>query len=282
MGDPTTPAVRGPIGAYGLRLENVERARALLVPAEADWPTLRIRRSVGQSELPYDRMDATVAELKLQNGGAITVDRARGEARFLLPEPVRTAAIVHPLLAPVAAVMAYWSDRESFHAGAFVAGGKAWGVVGDRGAGKSTVMGALARAGVQILADDLLVLDGLRAFAGPRSVDLRREAARQLGGGEALGVVGARERWRLRLEPVGSDHELGGWIFLAWGREFETRTAGGGDRLVRLTGNRGTHLPLKDTDALLELAALPGWILSRPRDWRFLDRTVDWLGSRPG
>ena len=38
--------------------------------------------------------------------------------------------------------------------------------------------------------------------AGPRSIDLRPDAAARLGLGESIGVVGARERWRLRAPPV--------------------------------------------------------------------------------
>ena len=41
-------------------------------------------------------------------------------------------------------------------------------------------------------ADDLLVLDGRTTFVGPRSIDLREDAAAQLGAGEAIGVTGAR------------------------------------------------------------------------------------------
>ena len=96
---------RGEVGAYGLRLENVERARPLLVPAPSTWPR--------------------------QNGGEIVLDRGREKATFVVPRRLRTAELVHPLLAPVAAVMAYWLGRESFHASAFVADGRVWALIGE-------------------------------------------------------------------------------------------------------------------------------------------------------
>jgi hypothetical protein len=263
-----------PIGAYGLRLENVERARSLLVPAAPSWPSLRIRRRVGLSQVEHDWMSEAAATLKLHNGGEILIDRRRGEALFVLPHRVGTAEIVHPLLAPVAAVMAYWLDRQSFHAGAFVAHGKVWGVIGERGAGKSTTMARLALEDVPIVCDDLLVLDGLRTLAGPRSIDLRRAAAKKLGAGEYLGVVGARERFRLRVAPLEGEPELAGWIFLAWGDRLETVPVRGPERLVRLSGSCGTRLPQRNPDALLELAGLPAWELRRPRSWGLLTEAV--------
>jgi hypothetical protein len=268
----TAPA--GPTGAYGLRLENVERARPLLVPALESWPRLRVRRRVGTGEAKHDWLNEAAAGLKLQNGGEIAVDRRRGEATFVLPRRVGTAEIVHPLLAPVAAVMAYWLDRLSFHAGAFVTGGKAWGIVGERGAGKSTTVARLALDGVPVVCDDMLVVDGLRAHAGPRSVDLRREAAAKLGVGEYLGVVGARERWRLPVGQLVDEPMLGGWIFLAWGERVAVTRMSGAARLARLAGNRGTRLPERNPDALLEVASLPAWELTRPRRWSSLAEGV--------
>ena len=273
---------RQPVGAYGLRLENVERARPLLVPAAADWPRLRIRRKIGTSDADVEWMTERAATLKLQNGGEISVDRRRGQALFVLPHRVQTRELVHPLLAPVAAVMAYWLGRESFHASAFLAGGKVWGLIGDRGSGKSSTVARLALDGTGIVCDDMLVLDGPRAFAAPRSVDLRGDAAAALGAGEALGVVGARERWRLPVGPVEDGLEIGGWFFLVWGDRVEASAVRGAERFTRLHRNRGAQLPPRDVDGLLELASLPGWELRRPKRWSSLPDAVDCLLQTAG
>jgi hypothetical protein len=207
------------------------------------------------------------------------LDRNRGRATYVVPRRLRAAEIVHPFLAPVAAVMAYWLGRESFHAGAFVAGGTAWGVIGDRGSGKSTTMAELALAGVPVLGDDLLVVGGRTAFVGPRAVDLRADAARRLGVGENVGVVGARERWRLQLPGADPETPLGGWIFLGWGDRVEVAPASASERVIRLHAGRGINLPPRDPDAMLELASLPAWELRRPKAWRSagdaLERLLD-------
>jgi hypothetical protein len=259
-----------PVGAYGLRLENVERARPLLVPAEPSWPRLRIRRRIGLTQARHEHVTESDATLKLQNGGEIAIDRRRGEATFLLPHRVGTAELVHPLLAPVAAIMAFWLERHSFHAGAFVVDGKAWALFGERGAGKSTTVAQLALEGVPIVCDDMLILDGPDALAGPRSVDLRGGAAERLGAGEYLGMVGARERWRLPVGDVPVRAPLAGWVSLAWGPQVEAAPLRVSERLARLAAARGARLPPRDPDAFLELATLPAWELRRPRRWSSL------------
>lgn len=197
------------------------------------------------------------------------VDRVRGRAVYTTPRLPSPAALVHPFLAPVAAVMAYWHDREAFHAGAFVHGGGTWALVGDREAGKSTLLASLALEGVPVVCDDMLVIDGDVAFAGPRSIDLRAEAARRLAVGESLGEVGARERWRVRL-PLVDEAPLRGWVFLTWGDRLEWRAMRASSRIELLSAQRGLRLPARDPARLLDLVSLPSWELRRPRSWRSL------------
>jgi hypothetical protein len=209
----------------------------------------------------------TRARLLLRNGGEIAIDRAQGEILFTVPEPVSDQALVHPYLAPAAAVIARWLGRESFHAGAFALDGGAWGVIGEREAGKSSLLAWLALQGRRVLSDDMLIVAGETAFAGPRSVDLRREAALHLGAGEELGVVGARERWRVGLPPIDPEAPLAGWIFLEWGARVSVRPVDPGERLARLLHHRGVRLPPASHEELLVLASLPAWELRRPPSW---------------
>ena len=276
---PQRPTVggSGELGVYGLRLSNIEGGRRMLSPASAFWPHLEVKRRRGTGGTEPEWLTETGAKLNLQNGGEIELERERERVTFVLPRPVRTAELIHPLLAPVGGVMAYWLERESFHAGGFVAGGKTWGILGSRGSGKSTTMARLALAGVPVVCDDLLVVEDRTAFAGPRAVDLRRDAAERLGVGEGLGVVGARERWRVALDDVSPETTLAGWVFLSWGERVELVAVTGSERLVRLTGGRGVNLPPRDPERLLDLATLPGWELRRPKGWRSLDDTVECL-----
>jgi hypothetical protein len=277
MTPPAAPQV-GPIGAYGLRLEGVEAARPLLVPAEPNWPTFHVRSQVGKP--PWRDSDVVTesrAELRLQTGGEILIDREDGVVVFTTQRRIVERELIHPYLAPVAAVAGYWFDRESFHAGAFVVDGAAWAVLGEREAGKSTLLASLALRGITVLSDDMLILDGVVPFAGPRSIDLRSAAARHLGVGESLGVVGARERWRLQLDPMTPSGALRGWIFPAWGDRVEASELTPHERVARLGSQRGVRLPAKDPARLLDLAALPACELRRPRDWDALEPATDLL-----
>jgi hypothetical protein len=255
---------------------------------DEEAPAYTVAAEVGHAEAPEEEVGSEHARLRLRSGGEIVIDRSRRHVLYRVPHPVRQDELVHPYLAPAAAVIGRWMGRESMHAGAFAAEGRALGVVGTREAGKSSTLAALARAGVDVLCDDMLIVDGDRPLTGPRSIDLRADAAERLGVGEAIGMTGARERWRLRLgkpSPPTPEARLTGWVFLTWGDELAVRALPASERLPRLAAERGLRLPPARPDALLELTSLPAWELSRPRGWESLpeaaDRLLELATARP-
>lgn len=265
------PPQRPRLGAYGLALGGVDGAAPFLVEARADWPRFELVNRVGRADGAGDRLGERRAQLRLRSGGEILVERD-GRVEFVTPEPLSAAELVHPYLAPVAAVAARWHDRESFHGGAFLVGEDAWGVLAEREGGKSTTLAWLAAQGLPIVCDDMLVLEDGRPFAGPRVLDLRAGPAERLGVGEYLGVVGARERWRLRLDELPGVVRLRGWIFLEWGADVAVERVGGSALLPRLLAHLGLRIPPLGPERVLELAGLPAWELRRPHGWdRFED-----------
>lgn len=256
------------VGAYGLRLVGLDAARALLVSAQAAWPTLTVSSCVGVSPPSLEWVGRDRARLCLQTGGRIEIDWRLRRALFTTPRKLSHAELVHPYLAPVADLAAHWLGRESLHAGAVVVDGGAWAVLGDRGAGKSSLLALLALAGHGIVCDDALVLDEQgRALAAPRSIDLRPEAARRLGVGESLGVVGSRERYRLTIGAVPAAVPLRGFVVLAWDGRVAVRRVGAERRLREMAAHRAVRIAPADPGRLIELSSLPMVELTRPRAW---------------
>ncbi len=255
------------VGAYGLALAGVDSAARSLVPAEAHWPAYTLVNTIGQSEQLLDRLGDDRAELRLRSGGTILVDRQEARAEFVTPEALTSDELVHPYLAPVAAVAARWHGRDSFHGGAFELGGDVWGLLADREGGKSTTLAWIAAQGLPVVCDDMLVLEDRTPHVGPRVLDLRAEAAERLSAGDYLGIVGARERWRLELGPVPARCQFRGWIFLTWGDDIVVEPVPASQRLPRLTEHLGLRVPPLSPPRFLELTALPGWEFRRPRGW---------------
>ena len=253
-------------GAYGLRIAGLPGASDLLVPAPARWTDWRVERVVGSPARDGRHIDANAATIELDGAGALQIDRAGAVARVTAPDPPPDHAIVHPYLAAVAALVSRWAGAASFHSGALVAGGVAWGLLGERERGKSTLLAWLASRRVEVLSDDLLVLRGQTALAGPRCVDLREDAARATGLGEDIGVIGGRVRWRVPLGSVPAEAPLGGWIVLGWGDSVDVRRVPAATRLPTLLENVTMVPTPPDPSALLDLAALPMLELVRPRD----------------
>lgn len=266
-------------GAYGFSLGGVDGARELLVDAPTDWPRLELRRRVDDGPLPdRELVSDQRAELLLTAGGWVAIERSSLRAQYTLPRDVSPGALVHPHLAPVAAIASRWLGRESFHGGAVAIGDGAWAVLGDKEAGKSSTLAWLALAGHPVLADDLVVLDGGRALAGPRSIDLREASALQLGVGEPLGRIGLRDRWRLRLPAPPIELPLRGWIVLAWGDGPPSLHAlRGAARLQAILPHRAVRLIAADPGALVALSALPCYELRRLRAWSSLPDAAELL-----
>jgi hypothetical protein len=268
---------RDAVGAYGLRLRGAGEGGSSFVSVPDTWPRLEIVREVAETEESEGYFEADAAQVVLEaSGGVVTLERDPPRALFRLPTAFPDEALVHPYLAPAAAVHSVWLGRPSFHGGAVAVGGAAFGVLGERGQGKSSLLATLARAGCEVLTDDLLVLDGTTAFAGPRAIDLREDGHAALGVGEPLGRLGSRERWRVRLGPIAPALPLCGWITLAWGDEVSVLPIPPAQRIGILLRHASlTVVADAHPHTLLELAGLPAWQLVRPRSWDGVDRAAE-------
>jgi hypothetical protein len=261
-------------GAYGFRLAGL--GGDLLLPAEPDWPTIELRRVQGEASGRRESLSDDRAHVRFRNGGEVVLERVPASATFVVPFVLGDAELVHPYLAPAAAIFGRWHGRESFHGGGFVAGGAAFGVLGRRRAGKSSLLAYLALQGLAIVSDDVLLTDGATICAGPRAIDLREETALELGAGEALGKIGLRERWRMTVPSVEALIPLGGWVLPTWGDELAVRRLPARELLARLAEHRAV-LPSGDPGLVLRLAGFPGWELRRPRSWSVLAEAAEHL-----
>jgi hypothetical protein len=254
-------------GAYGFRLEGVDAAYPLLVPAASDWRLLRLSARLGFDSVAPDRVDPDRCRLRLRSGGVAQVDWPSGNVLFTLRRRAAPADLIHPNLLPVAALASRRSGRESFRAGSVVLGNGAWAVIGERGAGKSSLLAWLALGGYSVLTDDLLVVDERRrALAGPRMIDLREAAAHRLGVGEPV-PDGHERRYRMLVGAVLPAMPLRGFIRLAWGAVPTVVKVPPAWRPAALAASCAVRLSPRDPSALAELSALPMVELRRPREW---------------
>jgi hypothetical protein len=222
------------------------------------------------------------AVLDLPGGRQLHLHRGQRTATFT-GLPVSPDELVHPYVGAAAAVFSRWAGHEVYHAGAFIFGGLAWAILGGREAGKSSLLAALAARRLPVLADDLVVTDGYRAFCGPRTIDLRQPLP---GSSEPMTRSRGASRWRLSLPPMPAAVPLGGWIYLRWTAQVAMPALPASGLLARLAAGRTWPDLPTDPQALLALAARPGWDLGRPANWTRMDETVDLIlqtlaASRP-
>jgi hypothetical protein len=266
-------------GAYGLHLPTIV-AQDWLNEAPANWrtwtfasaPTLE---SVAGTEEVTEVVTDAEATVRIAPTGFAHIDRGTAITTLHTPGPLSPHGMIHPYLGSTAIMNAHWAGYTTFHGGSFILNGGVWALLGDRRQGKSSTLAWLVRQGIPIFADDLLVLNGDQAFAGPRCLDLRREAAQHFGIGEPIGMVGTRHRWRYHLPPVPASLPFRGWITLAWANAVNVSLVPPADRLPYLLSARGLALVPSDLHAWFDLVRFPLVLLKRPSSWDELDAVMN-------
>ena len=263
-------------GAFGLRIRGIPRDVLPVVPAEAEWPELRVCRKLTAPPERPERIGRWTADVELLYGDRGVMRRDTRSATLLTAAPVDDGTLVHPFLTAAAVIFAWWDGRHAFHGGAFVdSANRAWCLLGDRASGKSSMLARISLGDLDVLSDDLIVIDGGDVLAGPRCVDLRPDAAAALGVAARASPVRGGERLRLSLPPAPAAAPLHGWLFLAWADDVSLHRLRPGAWLDRLAQHRSTSSAY--SPSLLDLAGLPAWELCRPRTPDSLEPAVERL-----
>lgn len=255
-------------GAYGLRILGLAGAAEWMQPLSASAPALRVEvEATADVDERESRVDGDAADLRLLGGGRLRMRRGDRAARFRFADTPPDEDLLHPYLAPAAALEQLWSGREALHAGAFAAGAGAVLLLAGKEGGKSTTLAWLAaECAVQVLADDLAVIADGSVLAGPRCLDLR--------GGSVLpadGLVVRGDRTRVTLARAPAQAPLAAAVVLRWGERVALEPVAPGDRLALLLPERMYSNRLApDPSTILDLAALPMLELTRPRGERGL------------
>lgn len=278
MGQGTIPVqVMTARGAYGLRIEGVGSADRLLGTVPPDAPTLRIVQDLGDGPAPPPHIDSTTATVGLLPDGWLELDRTTATATYHVPAPIGTEALVHPYLAPAAAVAAVWEGWDPYHAAGVVVGDGVWAISGEREVGKSTLVAALAARGHTVMADDLVVVRTEEVLAGPRTIDLRDDHGGRFGATRPLGVTGMRERWRIDLPSAPAAAPLLGWIYPEWADSTVVEPLPLASRIARPQRQRAATFTPPRPEHALWLARLPALRFARRRDWSDLEMGIDAL-----
>lgn len=262
-------------GAWGARFPSLGPSR-VLSPAPVDWPPVAVEVEVDADADPPTASEWTsdFARYTLLGGHHVQIQREPLHVKLGLRSPTAAECIVQPHLSSAAATISVWLGREALHGGAFEYAGGAWVLLGSKGHGKSSTLALLARSGIPIITDDLVVCNDGELLAGARCVDLRAEPARKLGVGRALGLVGTRERFRIDLSPCRSKSPLRGWVFLDWGSSVRIDPIRPAELFGRLIEHRTLPLRWVNPDAMLELASRPAFTWCRPQNVTQIDAGI--------
>jgi hypothetical protein len=256
------------LGAYGLNIVGLAGAEEWMQALPHCSPPLRVETARDASRnFERSSLDGTAADLQLDGGGRLRMRRGAERAVFSFPELPPDAELLHPYLAPAAALAHLWGGREALHGGAFATSAGAVALLAEKEGGKSTTLAWLAvKHRLPVLSDDLVVLRRGAVLSGPRCLDLRR--TRTLNGLDldTAQVVRNGERLRLSLPPTPSETPLIRSVVLRWGPRTQLDEPAAADRLQELLPHRMYRDRLGgDLPALLQVAALPMLIVTRPR-----------------
>ena len=177
---------------------------------EGDWGGgARVREwrdEAGRVEATLDHDDAMGWRLVADGFGAFAVSPAGDRIRCAPAEGEEAWRWQRCLIGQVLPLAALLNGLEVFHAAAVGVAGRAIGLVGTSQAGKSSVAVRLVLRGAELLADDVLALDGagekLTAHPGPGVVSVRHAEERLLEPGDRhrLGTVLGDDGEAIRME----------------------------------------------------------------------------------
>lgn len=229
--------------AYGFRIHGGPDGGWLAALGAENWPLLTLERDAEVPAAMLARVDVSARRAAIS--AELTDDQ-----------------VVHPVLGRMLYMLAESRGVQAMHGGVLVGPDGAWGVIGPKEGGKSTLLARCAQSGAEVLSDDVIVLDGMRVLAGPRCVDLRDASARTM----AAGVpVRRSSRRRLMLPPVPAEVHLAGFVHLVWASETTCVPLPPAERLARLAACRARDRWPRDAGVILDLAARPAFELRRRR-----------------
>lgn len=267
-------------GAYGFRLvlRAYEQELPDLSPLDGDAPTVTLECRHATVLVERKHFEEGWLLFGEEQGSLIEVRSDPASITLELPEEATPEALVHPILSLPISILARWRGDLTLHAGGFFAGGRAWGVLGAKEAGKSTMLATLAGRECPLLADDLLVLDQGTVRSGPACIDLRPDVAEKMPDSRYLGVVGDRPRHRLATPPGPARAPLGGFFLLDWSDDASATVVqmlpGEALQVLYEQEYMGLLGPA-DPEKILDLLGTPMWRLRRPRDWDSTDEAID-------
>ena len=266
-------------GAYGFRLAypDIPHHPPDLIELEPGMPlvtvmwrhasTVRYIEEVSPDHVTYG-FRGDVTHHAQRDPPSITID---------LPTPPILETLVHPFLTVGISVFARWRGDVTLHAGAFETPSGAWGVMGERLAGKSSILASIAERGYPVVADDLLAISGRSVWAGPSCVDLRSDAVEHFDRARYVGVVGRQHRYRLSARPGSTRAPLRGFFILEWNEGPVVLDPLPADQRLRWL-YRQEYIRLvgqPDPPKLVPIIGLPAWRLARPRDWGANEEAVE-------
>jgi hypothetical protein len=278
---------QAPRGAYGLALVGIPAEwEDLLDDADADG--LEVVVEVAEGPRPtssFFEMTAESARVSLTGGGSAQLERQPARATLLTPGGADPRVFAHSFLSACGAVFARWNSCIGLHAGGFVGADGVWAIFGEKGAGKSTTLAALAANGTDVVADDLVVVDpDLFVRRGPRAVDLRPDAALQLDfAAHETTVARDGERMRLRLPGLSPRrHRLAGWLVLQQGDRAGVSRITADSRLNVIADQFAIAGDDVNPGLVLDLCALPAWEITRRSGPNSYSETLTLVASAAG
>lgn len=218
------------------------------------------------------------ATFPLPGNGGWLLRKKPLSGRLIYPRSLASDELTHPALASAATVLNYWLGREVFHGGAVLIDNEAWGLLGTKEAGKSTLLALLSQLGAGIVADDMTVVEmgeEIVVLAGPRCIDLRLDVAPHF---EGLSLARRQRRMRLFVNEIPPACPLRGWISLTVGDDVVVEKIPPSQRLARLVPNKmmGAYLT-PNPQTFLRLLALSFLEFRRPLTWEDSSKSAELL-----
>ncbi|MBI4993959.1 hypothetical protein HZC33_03360 [Candidatus Wolfebacteria bacterium] len=244
--------------AYGFKFPDLDFLNAMKAVNVDDWPSVNIE-FVDKKFLNHSNL------INLEVGLLNIEDINQLKLKIYLEKQISIKEFIHPHIQFALPSLAQINQDFLFHSGAVIINGKLFGILGDRGAGKSSLLFEMFKNfNLEIFTDDVMLIRKNMVCIGPRLIGLRQSASEKFL---------KKQISLIEIPPMlYSEIPIAGWFIIGWSDNLFLKSLSVKElsyELQRYDLLKKQRFVQINFEYYKYLSLFPAWKIFRPKKWAY-------------